>query len=136
MHMKKFAIFSLIFSFIFAAYSSPEEREQVTRRTMENVGSAIEAYISDYGHAPEVTSIKALTQLLVPSYLTETSLKDGWGREFHYTARNTTGKAGAVLPEYWLASGGENGSFEGFLKYILKTGTQDGAMVYSGGSFL
>jgi hypothetical protein len=136
MKLKKLAVLSLIFSFLFSPVGSSEEKLQITEREMIKLGAAIENYIIDTGRAPLAGNIKELAVLLESRDTTDISLKDAWGRAFHYTARNISRKNGGYLPQYWLASSGEKGSFDGFLKYILKTGRQEGEIIYSNGDFV
>ena len=137
MKLKKLAVLSLVFSFLFSTVGNSEEKLQRTKREMVKIGEAIENYIIDTGGAPQAENMKELAALLESSEeTTELSLKDAWGKAFHYTARNISRKDGRHLPQYWVASSGENESFAGFLKYILKTGRQEGEIIYSNGNFV
>jgi len=137
MKLKKLAVLSLIFSFLFSTVGSSEEKLQQTKREMVKIGEAIENYIIDTGKAPQADNMRELASLLESSEdITGLSLKDAWGKTFHYTARNISRKNGDYLSQYWVASSGENESFEGFLKYILKTGRQEGEVIYSNGDFV
>lgn len=136
MKIKKIALFSLIFSFMFASIGSAEEKLKTTKMEMVKIGEAIESYIIDNGKAPEVGEIKELASLLDTRCIEDFPTRDSWGRNFHYTSANITQKNGDVLPQYWLASSGENSNFEGFLKYILKTGREEGEVIYSNGEFV
>ena len=136
MKLKKLAVLSLIFGFLFSTVGSSEEKLRWTKREMVKIGEAIENYIIDIGRAPQAENMKELAALLDSRETMGLSLKDAWGRNFHYTARNISQKKGDYLPQYWLASSGENESFAGFLKYILKTGRQEGEIIYSNGNFV
>lgn len=136
MKLKKLAVLSLIFGFLFSTVGSSEEKLQWTKTEMVKIGEAIENYIIDTGRAPQAGNMKELAVLLDSRDTMGLSLKDAWGRSFHYTARNISRKDGGYLSQYWVASSGENESFEGFLKYILKTGRREGEVIYSNGGFV
>ena len=116
---------------------STEARITTTMERMQQIGEKIETYIMEKGCVPQVTSMKELGALLDlhRSEGDNISLKDAWGQPFHYNGTNITLKDGRVDSRYWLGSGG-NDCFDGFLKYITRTGTTQGDIVFSNGTFV
>ncbi|MFC2155785.1 hypothetical protein ACFLRB_04765 [Acidobacteriota bacterium] len=76
MKLKKLAVLSLIFGFLFSTVASSEEKMQISKREMTKIGEAIENYIIDTGKVPEAGNIKELAVLLEARDITDLSLKD------------------------------------------------------------
>jgi hypothetical protein len=86
---------------------------------------------------PEVFSIKELAKLLEHQYINRCPLNDAWGNKLHYAARNVQTGKGKKYSEYWIGSGGASGEFEGFLKHMTNTASDNNFnnIIYSNGEF-
>jgi type II secretory pathway pseudopilin PulG len=137
--MKKVTILPLILGIIFASYGSAGAAEKLatTREQIQLIGSAVEAYTADHDKVPEVFSIKGLATLLEPRYINHCPLNDAWGNKLHYAARNVQTGKGQKYSEYWIGSSGASGEFEGFLKHMTNTASNDNTnnIIYSNGEF-
>ena len=95
-------------------------KKAATQGDMRAIGNAILSYITDAGKAPESNSIEELEALLAPLYIRICPTTDGWGNQYYYKYGGTGGD------DYWLASAGPDGYFEGFEK------TGDDIVCFSG----
>ncbi len=129
MNLKRFSIFSVFLGLFLAMTASDADRLNITLERMKTISQAIEKYLETRGELPPAQSIEELAGHLATEIKLTAPLRDGWGRKFHYISR---GQAG----EYWLGSNGSGQSFDGFLKYILKTGTSDTNIILANGSFI
>ncbi len=99
-----------------------ESKKAATMGDMRAIGNGIVSYMIDAGKAPEVYSIEELAALLAPHYIRVCPTTDGWRNQYYYRYGGTGGD------DYWLASAGPDGYFEGF----EKTGDD---IVYFSGTF-
>ena len=137
--MKKITLLPLLLGIIFASYGSAGAADKlaVTMEQIESIGSAVEAYTADHDKVPKIFSIKELARLLEPRYIDRCPLKDAWGNKFHYAARSVQTGKGQRYSEYWLGSSGASGEFEGFLKHMTNTASNEntGNIIYTNGEF-
>jgi hypothetical protein len=134
--LKKITILPILMSIVFAAHGSVEDKTAATMKQMETIGSAVEAYMEDHYKAPEVFSMVELAALLEPLYIKDCPLKDAWGNNLHYTARNTPLEKDGMVSQYWIGSSANSGEFEGFLKYMTKLPSKGNDIIYSNGEFM
>ena len=95
-------------------------KKAATQGDMRAIGNAILSFITDAGKAPEVTSIEELETLLAPLHIRICPTTDGWGNQYYYKYSENS------RDDYWLASAGPDGYFEGFEK------TGDDIVYFSG----
>jgi len=112
-----------------------KSEQKITLGDMKTIGTAIESYMIDNGHAPQVESMEELKKLLEPFYIKTLPLDDGWGFEFHYIHGT-----GEQQDTYFLGSGGKDGLFEGFDQagFYVAAGPGDFAkdIIFSNGMFV
>ncbi|MCK5057848.1 MAG: hypothetical protein KAT34_14415 [Candidatus Aminicenantes bacterium] len=112
-----------------------KQKQKSTMGDLVGIGKAIAGYMGEPKIAPKASSIKELQKILVPRYIKEMPVTDGWGNELFY-------QVNAEDPgKYWLASGGSNGKLEWdgksenfFPVMSLKDFAKD--IVFSNGRFL
>ncbi|MCP4217697.1 MAG: hypothetical protein GY765_23845 [bacterium] len=104
---------------------------------METLGQKIEHYVMETGKVPEAHSMNELGTQLMNRHDSNAvrELTDGWGKPLHYGGINIPLKDGRIETQYWLGSGGEK-KFDGFIKYITKSGADKTEIVYSNGTFV
>lgn len=107
------------------------EKHNVTKDRMVEISCAIEDYLIETGCLPNAADVWELGGLL-GKRLKGVKLSDAWGKPFHYSVRNSCADNG----EYWLGSGAAQDNFDGLLKYILKTGTNERDLIVHNGSFI
>lgn len=89
-------------------------RQKRLMSSLRSIGTAVESYLVDHGHAPWAGAITELAASVAPTYIRELPLRDGWGRdsEFH-SWREDNGALVAGAPElYVIRSAGPDGVFE------------------------
>src|SRR5712692_5240011 len=64
-------------------------KQKRTMADMRSLGTALEAWATDFRQYPVVASVDALESLLVPKYIKRLP-RDGWGRPFRYEGSKET----------------------------------------------
>ena len=72
------------------------------------IGAVVENYKTDMVYAPKVDSIEAFAKKTQPFYIRTCPLRDAWGNRLLYKYDRKTPK------NYWVASPGSDGKFNGF----------------------
>ncbi len=62
-----------------------KSRQKATIEDMRAIVTGIEAYSTDWDQPPQTGNIVQLSSVLVPFYIKEMKLTDGWGHSFVYT---------------------------------------------------
>lgn len=86
-------------------------KQKRTMADIRNLGTAVVSFSVDEGGPPPAGSIEELAGLLVPLYIREVPMNDGWGRPLRYECWN--GEPGAeTCAHFALASAGRDGEWE------------------------
>jgi len=134
--MKKLSIFLILLDMFLLLFVSSQSKLNSTINQIKHIGLAVERYIDDNGHAPEVTNIEALAKTLSPGYLGTCPQQDGWGKEIYYCTQPGIPGSERKHNQYWIGSGAGGPEFGGFLKYILRTDQSGEDIVFSNGEFI
>jgi hypothetical protein len=112
-----FAIFLMLFLMEGSFWASQEKpindllsQYKQTMEAMRQIALAIKDYSTDFGFVPRVASAEELGKLLRGAYIKNLP-QDAWGHDFLYKFNETKPS------QYWLASAGSDGLFEGFDQY-------------------
>ena len=77
---------ALYYSSLAIAYLTRSDfsKAQETVGSLDRLIPAIDAYAANYGRYPAARSMEELRSVLVPQYLSELPLRDGWDRAWHF----------------------------------------------------
>lgn len=93
------ALVAIAAAVFFTTYKSPEKKHRLVMGDMKTLGSAIEAYLTDWAFVPQVNSVEELGTLniqmevagsaekshrFVPFYIKELPQRDAWGQSYIY----------------------------------------------------
>ncbi len=129
---KKAALLSILLTIMLGISGSAADKLTVTKKNMETIGGAIEAYAEVHEKYPEAFSMDELSRVLgmQPGDL---PFADGWGNKLHYLTRTIRTRT-EEYSHYWLGSG-TTGEFGGFLGHITKAPQEGTDLIYSDGAF-
>ena len=106
-------------------------RQKRTMADMRSIATALEAYAAEHDRFPEGTSVDALPPLLVPKYIGQIPVIDGWGTSLRYEGSSR---------QYAIGSAGADRQFDknALSEYPPGSATQhfDCDIVYANGSFV
>ena len=131
---QKGALLSLLMGSLFCAANGKNSPIQVSMERIQAIGSAVESFKEETGALPEAKSIADLRSLISPRFLPVMSTRDGWNNELQYITLESGGNG--RRGDYWIGSSGGESPFGGFLKYILKIGTQPTDIIFHNGHFI
>jgi len=103
-----------------------ERRERYIKavKDINYIGSAVESFITDNYYAPDDITSKYLTAF----YIRKLPVIDPWGNKYLYK------KVGKV--NYFIASAGSDGIFEGFDQKGKYINTEDKVIIFSNGKYV
>ncbi len=102
---------------------------KITMAILLSTGRGIQSFINDYDYAPDVKKINELNYYknFVPLYMKQLSTKDAWGNDLYYRAEGDN---------FWVASAGSDGKFEGFDQQGQYTDLAGKDIILSGSAFI
>lgn len=131
---RKGALLSFLMGSLFCAANGKNSPVQVSIERIQAIGAAVEAFKDETGALPVVQSIADLRAQISPRFLSCLPTRDGWNNELQYITLESGGNG--RRGEYWIGSSGGESPFGGFLKYILKIGTQPTDIIFHNGQFI
>lgn len=105
-----------------------KERYVIAMKDLRSIGTAIESYITDEYATPKANSIEELGKILSPFHIRKMPVIDPWGNKYLY---KKVGK-----DEYFIASAGSDGIFEGFDQKGKYINTEGKDIIFSNGTYV
>lgn len=128
----------LVVSLLYPSLRAASGRSTIKRTMadMRSIGTAVEAYATDYGGYPRAESFEELVRQISPTYLRHVPVMDGWKTPFRYESwSNDEGPA----RHYGVASAGKDREFEHESLRLYEAGPSSdpaGDLLFADGDFI